>query len=86
MQARKQAAAPAWLASAKDRSKFLIDATSAVAVNASSASKAKPAAKTVVAKKPAAKKAVTQRCRLGKLLQRKRCRLQARRHRGIMHR
>jgi DNA-binding protein H-NS len=51
--------APAWLAAAKDRSKFLIDATSAVAVNASSASKAKPAAKTVVAKKPAAKKAVS---------------------------
>jgi H-NS histone family len=51
--------APAWLASAKDRSKFLIDATSAVAVNASSASKAKPAAKTVVAKKRAARKAVS---------------------------
>jgi DNA-binding protein H-NS len=50
--------APAWLAAAKDRSKFLIDATSAVAVNASSASKAKPAAKTV-AKKPSAKKAVS---------------------------
>jgi DNA-binding protein H-NS len=48
--------APAWLASAKDRSKFLIDATRAVAVNASSASKAKPAAKTVVAKKRAANK------------------------------
>jgi DNA-binding protein H-NS len=51
--------APAWLAAAKDRTKFLIDAASAVAVNASSASKAKPAAKTVVAKKPAAKKAVS---------------------------
>jgi DNA-binding protein H-NS len=51
--------APAWLAAAKDRTKFLIDATSAVAVDASSASKAKPAAKTVVAKKPAAKKAVS---------------------------
>jgi DNA-binding protein H-NS len=48
--------APAWLAVAKDRSKFLIDATSAVAV---SASKAKPAAKTVVAKELAAKKAVS---------------------------
>lgn len=51
--------APAWLASAKDRSKFLIDATSAVAVNANSASKAKPAAKTVVAKERAANKAVS---------------------------
>jgi DNA-binding protein H-NS len=51
--------APAWLAAAKDRTKFLIDATSAVAVNASNASEAKPAAKTVVAKKPAAKKAVS---------------------------
>jgi DNA-binding protein H-NS len=51
--------APAWLAVAKDRSKFLIDTVGAVAVSAGSASKANPAAKTVVAKKPAAKKAVS---------------------------
>jgi H-NS histone C-terminal domain len=57
--------APAWLAAAKDRTKFLIDGASGVEVNAGSASKAKVAAKTVkttkvpTAKKAAAKKTVS---------------------------
>jgi DNA-binding protein H-NS len=46
--------APAWLASVKDRSRFLIDTAGAVATDAGVASKAKP-----VAKKAAAKKAAT---------------------------
>ncbi|WP_207000843.1 H-NS family nucleoid-associated regulatory protein [Trinickia mobilis] len=47
--------APAWLAGVKDRSKFLIGNASAVASDAGSASKAKPAAKKAVVKKAAAK-------------------------------
>jgi DNA-binding protein H-NS len=47
--------APAWLASAKDRSKFLIDTAGAVASDAAVVSKTKPANKNAVAKKAAAK-------------------------------
>ena len=43
--------APAWLASAKDRSKFLIDTVGAVAADAAVASKTKPVAKRAAAKK-----------------------------------
>jgi DNA-binding protein H-NS len=47
--------APAWLAGAKDRSKFLIDTAGAVASDAAVVSKTKPANKNAVAKKAAAK-------------------------------
>jgi DNA-binding protein H-NS len=47
--------APTWLASAKDRSKFLIDTVGAVAVDAAVASKTKPVTKKAVAKKAGAK-------------------------------
>jgi DNA-binding protein H-NS len=47
--------APAWLAAAKDRTKFLIDATSAVAADAAVASKTKQATKKAAAKKVGAK-------------------------------
>jgi DNA-binding protein H-NS len=47
--------APAWLASAKDRSKFLIDTAGAVASDAVVVSKTKPASKNAVATKAAAK-------------------------------
>jgi hypothetical protein len=62
--------APAWLAGAKDRSKFLIAGADAVATEASAASKAsKPKSSTVsgavakkaVAKKVAAKKAIAKK-------------------------
>ncbi len=62
--------APAWLAAAKDRTKFLIDGAGAVATETSSASKASKAksstasgtgAKKAVAKKVAAKKAIAKK-------------------------
>ncbi|QCP48321.1 histone [Trinickia violacea] len=54
---RGRGRAPAWLAGAKDRSKFLIDSTAAVAADATVASKTKQATKktTPVAKKASAK-------------------------------
>jgi DNA-binding protein H-NS len=48
---------PAWIKDAKDRTRFLIDGTAAIALNGSGASKATTAAKKVSAKKAAAKKA-----------------------------
>jgi DNA-binding protein H-NS len=47
---------PAWIKDVKDRTRFLIDAAGAIALNGSGASKATTAAKKVSAKKAAAKK------------------------------
>lgn len=59
--------APAWLAGAKDRSKFLIDTAGAVAADAAVASKSKPATTKAAAKKAAApKKAVGAKVRAKK--------------------
>jgi DNA-binding protein H-NS len=48
---------PAWIKDVKDRTRFLIDGSAAIALNGSGASKATTAAKKVSAKKAAAKKA-----------------------------
>jgi DNA-binding protein H-NS len=48
---------PAWIKNVKDRTRFLIDGSAAIALNGSGASKATAAAKKVSAKKAAAKKA-----------------------------
>jgi DNA-binding protein H-NS len=52
---------PAWIKDVKDRTRFLIDGSAAIALNGSGASKATTAAKKVSAKKVSAKKATAKK-------------------------
>jgi DNA-binding protein H-NS len=62
---------PAWIKDAKDRTRFLIDGSAAIALNDNGASKATTAAKKVSAKKAAAKKAPAKKAAAKKVVARK---------------
>jgi DNA-binding protein H-NS len=62
---------PAWIKDVKDRTRFLIDGSAAIALNGSGASKATTAAKKVSAKKVSAKKAVAKKAAARKIVARK---------------
>lgn len=62
---------PAWIKDVKDRTRFLIDGTAAIALNGSGASKATTASKKVSVKKAAAKKAPAKKAAAKKVVARK---------------